>query len=392
MLTASLPDGDVLSVQDIKSNTESDLESLTESESESEVESKSESSSMPEQEPESELTPRPRPVRREAPDLPRPKSTIESPTHAADAVQPAEIKGRRQRSQSDALERTRTQDQPSSQPLQPQPSSRLGDFFGRFRSNSNASTADETSSGSGVIVSRPVSRPISQQSNKSSNWSSLINQSALDSFSSGERNRQEAIFELIKSEGVYVKDLTAIVEVYLANLIQEIDGGTLEMIFSNIEDILLLNATFVSDLEMRQRNERLYISQIGDLLDKHLSNLNMYKQYCSNQHRSIKVLQTLQNNNYRLSQKLIKLKEDPTSRNLELSTHLLSPMQRITRYPLLIKHILKYTEKNTLEYASIEKALDGIEQLLSAINEDVRVQESHTRLHEISNSLVMGQK
>lgn len=38
------------------------------------------------------------------------------------------------------------------------------------------------------------------------------------------------------------------------------------------------------------------------------------------------------------------MRSEPSLRGLDLSTYLLSPMQRITRYPLLLKQILHYTE------------------------------------------------
>lgn len=38
------------------------------------------------------------------------------------------------------------------------------------------------------------------------------------------------------------------------------------------------------------------------------------------------------------------MRSEPALRGLDLSTYLLSPMQRITRYPLLLKQILNYTE------------------------------------------------
>ena len=38
------------------------------------------------------------------------------------------------------------------------------------------------------------------------------------------------------------------------------------------------------------------------------------------------------------------MRSEPALRGLDLSTYLLSPMQRITRYPLLLKQIHNYTE------------------------------------------------
>lgn len=66
------------------------------------------------------------------------------------------------------------------------------------------------------------------------------------------------------------------------------------VIFANVEDILLTNTvrhlftssskitvnvgmqTFLSSLEERQRNCRLYIDQIGDILDQNMSNMQVY--------------------------------------------------------------------------------------------------------------------
>ena len=49
------------------------------------------------------------------------------------------------------------------------------------------------------------------------------------------------------------------------------------VIFANVEDILLTNTTFMSSLEERQRSCRLYIENIGDILDKHLTNMTCYR-------------------------------------------------------------------------------------------------------------------
>jgi hypothetical protein len=56
-----------------------------------------------------------------------------------------------------------------------------------------------------------------------------------------------------------------------------LEPKTIAVIFTNIEDILLTNTTFLSSLEERQRSCRLYIDTIGDLLDKHLTNMSTYK-------------------------------------------------------------------------------------------------------------------
>lgn len=48
------------------------------------------------------------------------------------------------------------------------------------------------------------------------------------------------------------------------------------VIFANIEDILLANTAFVSSLEERQKECRLYIDGVGDILLKHIPNMKVY--------------------------------------------------------------------------------------------------------------------
>lgn len=55
------------------------------------------------------------------------------------------------------------------------------------------------------------------------------------------------------------------------------------VIFGNIEDILLLDTTLLSDLEARQKDQRLYIDSIGDILMSHLPEMYIYRTYCANQ-------------------------------------------------------------------------------------------------------------
>jgi actin cytoskeleton-regulatory complex protein PAN1 len=66
------------------------------------------------------------------------------------------------------------------------------------------------------------------------------------------------------------------------------------------------------------------------------------------------------------------------------------PVQRITRYPLLIKQILHHTEIDT-ELRDIERALDMSEKILENINESIRDQEGYEKLRDLSQYLWIGQ-
>ncbi|KAF9228917.1 hypothetical protein BS17DRAFT_772724 [Gyrodon lividus] len=269
-----------------------------------------------------------------------------------------------------------------------------------------------------------------------SSWASLVDRSALEEIPKAERKRQEAIFELISTESDYVRDLQLVVGLFYSRLMETLDETSTATIFSNIEDILLTNTTFLSTLEERQRDCRIYVDHIGDLLERHMPNMRVYLNYCVNQANAGKVLQSMRESSPDLAAQLQSLREDPSARNLDLSSYLLVPMQRLTRYPLLIRQIMQYTDppppsipaprtpsstplstsldqfslspptstrvspvppqltlsfsSDIAERQSIASALQMAEKLLEEVNETIREQEGRERLREISRELWIG--
>ena len=122
-----------------------------------------------------------------------------------------------------------------------------------------------------------------------------------------------------------------------------------------------------------------------------VSLLTLLQQYCVNQGSAIRILQSIREANPELAAKLQHLREnEPSVRSLDLSSYLLIPMQRLTRYPLLIRQILNYTEPSP-DRDKIENSLIAAEVILAAINESIREQEGQERLAELSKELWLGQ-
>lgn len=72
-------------------------------------------------------------------------------------------------------------------------------------------------------------------------WASLIDPSALDNLPTTERKRQEACFEFIATEQSYVQNLQLTIETFYSALQPVIPSKALEVIFANIDDILMFN-------------------------------------------------------------------------------------------------------------------------------------------------------
>lgn len=64
-------------------------------------------------------------------------------------------------------------------------------------------------------------------------------------------------------------------------------------------------------------------------------------------------------------------------------------MQRITRYPLLIRQIAQYTEPDQ-DLSAVQSALGRIEHTLANINESIRSAENEERLRTLSEDLWVG--
>ncbi|KAF8328838.1 Dbl homology domain-containing protein, partial [Cantharellus anzutake] len=268
------------------------------------------------------------------------------------------------------------------------------------KAGSRATTALSTDRKSTLTISAPViSAPMAdagtsiQRSNTpafGSSWSSLVDESALEGIPSMERRRQEAMFELITTESGYVHDLQLIIETFYAPLLKILTEKESVGVFANIEELLLCNTAFLSSLEGRQKESRLYIDSISDILEEHAPGFDIYAGYCVGQGPAIKLLQTLRETKPDLDAYLQETRNDPATRNLDLSSYLLIPMQRITRYPLLLKQISANTQGDE-DRKRIDSSIHTIERILDNINERIREREGQERLASVSKNLWIGQ-
>jgi hypothetical protein len=98
--------------------------------------------------------------------------------------------------------------------------------------------------------------------------------------------------------------LQLIVQRFYAALLETLDDKAQTVIFANIEDILLANTSFLSDLEERQRESRLWVDRVGDVIETHMSEMDVYTTYCVNQSQAGQLLQSLRSADPALSAKL----------------------------------------------------------------------------------------
>uniref|UniRef100_A0AAQ6AG60 Intersectin-1 n=1 Tax=Amphiprion ocellaris TaxID=80972 RepID=A0AAQ6AG60_AMPOC len=208
----------------------------------------------------------------------------------------------------------------------------------------------------------------------------------LDMLSPMERKRQGYIHELIVTEENYVNDLQLVTEVKAAaaswTLLTEKEVA---MIFVNWKELIMCNIKLLKALRVRKKmsGDRMPVKMIGDILTNQLPHMQPYIRFCSCQLNGATLIQQKTDDNPEIKDFLKRLAMDPRCKGMPLSSFLLKPMQRVTRYPLIIKNILENTPESHPDHSHLKAALEKAEELCSQVNEGVREKENSDRLEWI---------
>ncbi|KAI6203627.1 hypothetical protein M3Y94_00578900 [Aphelenchoides besseyi] len=181
--------------------------------------------------------------------------------------------------------------------------------------------------------------------------------------------RQYVLTELVETERDYVKDLTSVVDGYIANLesmeLPEDLQGKDKIIFANISQILDFHrTTFIKEIEKCLEN----YEAAGNAFVKHERRLHTYYvKYCQNKPKS----------DFLVSQEAFEQFFADTKQKLghrvALSDLLIKPVQRIMKYQLMLKDVLKYTEKANERTDALLKALDVMHVVPKACDDMMQV-------------------
>lgn len=128
---------------------------------------------------------------------------------------------------------------------------------------------------------------------------------------------------------------------------------------------------------------------IGDILCSYIPYMaDAYFQYCNCSSRANKYLQSKIELNEQFRAQLDLFQEK--TNGLSLNGFLTKPIQRVTRYPLLIEKILKHTPTDHPDYQSVRKAFESARELTERINQKISEQENSVRLDWLQQHLQFG--
>ncbi|XP_076590976.1 rho guanine nucleotide exchange factor 12 isoform X1 [Chaetodon auriga] len=226
-------------------------------------------------------------------------------------------------------------------------------------------------------------------------WQQLVGREVLAGLRPQEIKRQEVINELFYTERAHVRMLRVLDHVFYQKLSKEtiLPPADIKNIFTNLEEILQLHVSILEQMAaVRKRNESSVIDQIGDDLLSWFSGGEEEKikqavgTYCSNQPFALEIIKTKQKKDSRFASFIQEAESNRLCRRLQLKDIIPVEMLRLTKYPLLLENIAKYTD-NAVEKDKVKQAGDCCRKILNHVNQAVKESEDKQRLEDYQRRL-----
>ncbi|XP_062958142.1 spermatogenesis-associated protein 13 isoform X2 [Cynocephalus volans] len=202
--------------------------------------------------------------------------------------------------------------------------------------------------------------------------------------------RTNVIQEIMNTERVYIKHLKDICEGYIRQCRKHTGMFTvaqLATIFGNIEDIYKFQRKFLKDLEKQYNKEEPHLSEIGSCFLQHQEGFAIYSEYCNNHPGACVELSTLmKQGKYRHFFEACRLLQQMI--DIAIDGFLLTPVQKICKYPLQLAELLKYTTQEHSDYSNIKAAYEAMKNVACLINERKRRLESIDKIARWQVSVV----
>ncbi|CAJ0925415.1 unnamed protein product, partial [Ranitomeya imitator] len=214
-------------------------------------------------------------------------------------------------------------------------------------------------------------------------WSSVVESSFCHKQEKNVIKRQDVIFEFMQTELHHIQTLLII---------------TVDKIFPCLDELLESHKSFFYNLRERKQESRegndgnFVIHRIGDILVQQFSAENaekmkrIYGEFCSHHIEAVNLFKELQQN--KKFQNFLKV----TNSNLQARRRgipecILLVTQRITKYPVLVERILRYTPDGAEEHKDLSRALSLIKDMVTAVDLRVSDFERKQKLEEFLNKM-----
>uniref|UniRef100_A0A146KXI3 Guanine nucleotide exchange factor DBS n=4 Tax=Lygus hesperus TaxID=30085 RepID=A0A146KXI3_LYGHE len=184
-----------------------------------------------------------------------------------------------------------------------------------------------------------------------------------------EIKRGHILAELLETERIYVSELESIVKGYKHPMLAEetrhmnpeLDGKS-DLIFGNLEELY----TFHSDIFLQDLENCISTTELVALCFTHRKDAlhKLYSCYCQNSPRSERLRESIGDHPF------LRTCQTKLGHKLPLAAYLLKPVQRITKYRLLLEDLLSHSEGKKW-CCELQEALDCMLVVLKCVNDSM---------------------
>ncbi|XP_073682999.1 rho guanine nucleotide exchange factor TIAM2-like isoform X2 [Garra rufa] len=197
------------------------------------------------------------------------------------------------------------------------------------------------------------------------------------------------IQELVDTEKSYVKDLNCLFEIYLMPLQKEtfLTQDEMESLFGSLPEMLDFQKVFLQTLEEKISSfpnfntletpvqfKKLLFSLGGSFL-YYAEHFKLYSGFCANHIKVQKVLERVKTD--RSFKEFLDARNPTKQHSTTLESYLIKPVQRVLKYPLLLRELVSLTDTDSEEHYHLTEALKEMEKVASHINEMQKIYEDY---------------
>nr|XP_060614222.1 rho guanine nucleotide exchange factor 11 isoform X2 [Anolis sagrei ordinatus] len=228
----------------------------------------------------------------------------------------------------------------------------------------------------------------------SQNWQHTFGREVAASLPQREVDRQEVINELFVTEASHLRILRVMDVVFYQRMKKEnlLSREELGLIFPNLPEVIEIHNS-LSEAMKKLREDGPVVKEIGDLMLSRFDGVareeiqQVAADFCAYQSVALELIKTKKRKETRFQLFMQEAESNPQCRRLQLKDLIISEMQRLTKYPLLLENIIKYTHEETSEHQKLCRARNHCREILRYVNEAVKRAENQHRLEAYQKRL-----
>ena len=153
---------------------------------------------------------------------------------------------------------------------------------------------------------------------------------------------------------------------------------------SNAEEIVSVSEILLKEIEQSK-------DKVGSSFLKMTDYLKIYSIYCSNYPTALSLIVSKKETEP-LKSVLATFQSLEQSGGLPIETFLMKPIQRICKYPLLLKQINNTMPQSHPDKQNMNQAISKIEQVVETVNDRRRQVENSEKIMSIENKIISNEK